>query len=317
MAAPGREAGPTGTYACQGYKIPIVCGHIVEFLTLAQAFEGRSKAAFDQGLQSSSSPARDTFLRLVNKKIPGLNSSVIFSTLDSVIHIFERSCYIDSRDYDLLKKLVRLVFDYDLIFEEQQAQLREDIGTRQRDLEGVETRRAAARQLQAQQEVASKRKREEEALFEEEAVRASIEAEKKYKSSPEEASGSAAPPASQSLFVIAPTVPTGRTLRSTPSAYVPPARHVQEIKVSSEELALIRAVKLALDAKAVVNWPAHKGLPEHDRLGPDAILDLAETVENGVLPGAVVVPASELPSFTYISFASGRARVKHESNPTP
>lgn len=87
--------------------------------------------------------------------------------------------------------------------------------------------------------------------------------------------------------------------------------------MSSEELALIRAVKLALDSKERVNWPAHKGLPEHDRLGPDAILDLAETIVDGVLPGAVIVLASELPSFTYISFGSGRARVKWESDPSP
>lgn len=316
MATPGVEPGPTGTYLCQGYQIPIVLGHVVEFVTLAHAFEGRSRTAFDQGLQRSGHPPRDTFLRLVNRKIPGLNSSVIFSTLDSAIHIFGRSCYIVSRDYDLLKKLVSFAFDYDLIAEEQQGQLREEIGIRQRDLEGVETRRAAARQLQ-QQEADSKRKREEEALFEEEAVRASLEAEKKFKPSPSEASGSAAPSSNQSLFVIAPTVPTGRTLRSTPPVHVPPARHTQEIKLSSEELALIRSVKLALDAKERINWPAHKGLPEHDRLGPDAILDLAETVVDGVLPGAVITPASELPAFTYISFSSGRARVKWESASTP
>lgn len=310
MAPPRPEEGPTGTYRCLGYLIPIVLGHIAEFLTLAHAFEGQNKAAFDQGLQSSSHPPRDTFLRLVNRRIPGLNASVIFSTLDSAIHIFERSSYIRSRDYELLKKLVRFAFQYDLIAEEQQAQLREDIKIRQRDLEGVETQRAAARQLQAQQaDAIAKRKREEEALFESEAVKASIEAEKKLKPSPSEASGSVAPPPTESYFCIAGADPRARTRSGTSSAYVPPARHTQQIKVSAEELSLILSVKLALDAKEVVNWPGYKGLPEHDRLGPEAVLDLAETVVNGELPGAVVVPASELPEFTYISFATGRARV--------
>lgn len=283
MASSSTSTGPTGSFTvCQGFNIPISLGHSPEFMTLCKAFDGRSRTAYNNGFQSSPIPSRDTFLRLANKKIPGFNVSVIFSTLDTAIVAFERSSYVTSRDFELLKKLAYFVFDYNLICERQWGLLLDNISIRQKDREGVETQAKADKQLREwaaakrkEEEETLKRKREEEALFEEGAVRAAEEAEKKHKRSPTRASGSAAASPRQSLFVLAGRDPiTGAPIRhGPPGAYVPPPRHTQEIKVSVKELALIRSVKLALDAKERVNWPAHKGLPEHDRLGPDAILD--------------------------------------------
>lgn len=320
MASPSSNE-LTGSYGCLGYQIPIVLGHDKEFKTLVLAYQGQSKAAYDQGLLGSNWEPRDVFLKLVRKKIPTFNVSVIFSTLHKAIRIFQISSYIYSRDYDLLKKLVNLVFEYNLICDTQWGVLLDEISTRQRDKVGVETQELAARLQRAEQagkekeRESLKRKREEEAQFEEEAVKATLVAEEKFKTSPPGASSSEAPSSGQALFVIAGSDPTARPRRGAPQTSIPPRRHTQEIKVSAEELSLILATKKALNAKEKVNWPALRGSREHDRLGPEAILDLAETVVEGVLPGAVIVPpGTKLPEFTYISFR--KFHDKNETNPT-
>lgn len=316
----------TGSYSCLGYQIPIILGHDEEFKTLILAYEGHHKTSYDQGLTASTWEPRDVFLKLVRKKIPGINVSVIFSTLDKAIRIFQSSSYITSRDYDLLKKLVGLVYTYNLICERQWGRLLDEISIRQKDKRGQETQELAerlqreerAKQAAKEEQESRKRKREEEALFEEEAIKAGVEAEERTETSPSEASPSAAPSSDQSLFVIAGSDPTARPRRGGPQTSTPPPRHTQQIKVSSEELELILATKKSLDNKTKVNWPAHKGSREHDRLGPEAVLDLAETVVEGetgpYLPGAVVVPSTKLPDFTYISFR--KFHDKNEENPT-
>lgn len=71
------------------------------------------------------------------------------------------------------------------------------------------------------------------------------------------------------------------------------------VRISVEELALIIAFRQALNNKDRINWTIYKGLPEFDRLGLEAILDLAEQVEGDRLPCAQVVPASELRPIVY------------------
>jgi hypothetical protein len=71
------------------------------------------------------------------------------------------------------------------------------------------------------------------------------------------------------------------------------------VRISAEEFAIIVAFCQAIDQKDRVNWQAYQGLPEFDRLGLEAILDLAELVEGNLLPCAKVVPASELTPITY------------------
>jgi hypothetical protein len=70
--------------------------------------------------------------------------------------------------------------------------------------------------------------------------------------------------------------------------------------ISPEELALIVAFRQALDQKDRINWEAYRGLKEFDRLGLEAILDLADLVVDGTLPSARVVPASQLPAVVHI-----------------
>lgn len=297
-------------YQCQGYQVPNALGQNVEFLTLCNAYEGRSKAAYDQGIQESPfyNDNRNTFLCLVRKR--SLNVSQIFSTLHTAIRTFQTSNSIASRDYDLIRKLVDFVYGYNLICDTQWPLLRDEIHLRQRDLKGQEAQ-ALAQRLQRERvasrarivEEALERAREEEALFDRECIEATIAAERRANPSPSEASGSGTSASAQSLYIIAGRDPTARSSRRSSPAITPPPRHTQKIKVSAEELALILAIKLSLDQKTLINWPAHRGSREHDRLDPEAILDLGETVVDGVLPGAVVVPASELPAeFTYISF---------------
>jgi hypothetical protein len=59
------------------------------------------------------------------------------------------------------------------------------------------------------------------------------------------------------------------------------------------------AFRQALDKKERINWQAYLGLKEFDRLGLEAILDLADLVEDESLPCAQVVSASELTPVVY------------------
>jgi hypothetical protein len=101
------------------------------------------------------------------------------------------------------------------------------------------------------------------------------------------------PPPSQELVVL-----TG-TSGVPPIKPLDTGRSPSRVRISAEELALIISFRRALDNKKSVNWQTYKGLKESDRLGLEAILDLADLVEDQSLPCAVVVPASELTPIVY------------------
>jgi hypothetical protein len=82
------------------------------------------------------------------------------------------------------------------------------------------------------------------------------------------------------------------------------------VRISAEELALIVAFRQALDNKDRINWQACCGLPEFDRLGLEAILDLADLVEEDKLLCARVVPASTLTPLVYRRLGAPRLSQK-------
>jgi hypothetical protein len=86
------------------------------------------------------------------------------------------------------------------------------------------------------------------------------------------------PPPSQELMVLtgAPGVP--------PIEPLDPGRSPSRVRISAKELALIVSFRQALDNKESVNWQAYKELKEFDRLDLEAILDLADLVEDQSLP---------------------------------
>lgn len=103
---------------------------------------------------------------------------------------------------------------------------------------------------------------------------------------------------SQELVVL--TGPRGGSETGVPPVEPLEKGHLPfRVRISAEELALIVAFRQALDNKESVNWQAYVGLKEFDRLGLEAILDLADLVENETLPCAVVVPASQLTPIVY------------------
>lgn len=181
--------------------------------------------------------------------------------------------------------------EYQILSEEHRSQLRQEISLR------IPAKREA--------EVAKllrKRKTAQEALVErlvEEQV------EEDFWNSPEVIAEVAkaevahlentANPPSQELVVLAapagPEVPPIQPIESDRS----PSR----VKISAEELAILVAFRQALDKKERINWQAYLGLKEFERLGLEAILDLADLVEDGSLPCAQVVPASQLAPVVY------------------
>jgi hypothetical protein len=105
-------------------------------------------------------------------------------------------------------------------------------------------------------------------------------------------------PPSQKLVVSA-SPPSVAASEVPPIKPLESGRSPSRVCISAEELALIASFRQALDNKESVNWQAYKGLKEFDRLGLEAILDLADLVKDLTLPCAVVVSASELTPIVY------------------
>jgi hypothetical protein len=77
------------------------------------------------------------------------------------------------------------------------------------------------------------------------------------------------------------------------------------VRISAEELALIVSFRQALDEMNSIHWQIYRGLPEFNRLGLEAILDLAGQVQGDTLPCAVVVPVTLRP-FYYTRLGGSR-----------
>jgi hypothetical protein len=103
-----------------------------------------------------------------------------------------------------------------------------------------------------------------------------------------------APPSQELVVLTGPSEPGVPPIEPLERGRLP-----SRVKISAEELAIIVAFRQALDKKERVNWQIYRGLKEFDRLGLEAILDLADLVEGDLLPCAEVVPASELTPVVY------------------
>jgi hypothetical protein len=207
-------------------------------------------------------------------------------TLSHAIVYYGLCSAVREQDFDLLKRIIDFLVEYNILSDERRARLREEISIRIPAKRVVETARLARRQRTA-----------EEAL----AQRQAELADEAFSASPEVQAEVAA--AERALEPV-PTLPS-QDLVVLPDPSGPPIEPLErghspsKVRISAEELDLIVAFRRALDAKERVNWQAYRGLREFDRLGLVTILDLAELVEGNSLPCAVVVPASQLTPIIY------------------
>jgi hypothetical protein len=180
--------------------------------------------------------------------------------------------------------------EYKILSEEHRSQLRQEISLRIPAKREAEIKKLL-RKRKASQEALVQRlveEQEEETFWNSSEVLAEV-----AKVEVAHLEGTANPP-SQDLVVLA-----------SPGSGVPPIQPIESgrtpsrVKISAEELALIVSFRQALDRKERINWQAYLGLKEFERLGLEAILDLADLVEDESLPCAQVVPASQLTPVVY------------------
>lgn len=258
-----------------------------KFRLLWSAYEGRNKIRFQRPGErgSRTSINLDLFLKLVTRQIKSTNP---FATLSQAITFYGRCNAVKEQDFDLLKRISDFLLEYDLISSSHHSALRDEISLRIPSKRIAEIIRLAKAQKDAEEALARQKAEEEE--------------EERFWSSPAvaeevaraETAHQVAPP-SQELVVLSRPSESG----------VPPIEPLERgrspscVKILAEELAIIVAFRQALDKKERANWQIYRGLKEFDRLGLEAILDLADLVEGDSLPCAQVVPASELTPVVY------------------
>jgi hypothetical protein len=195
----------------------------------------------------------------------------------------------------LLKRLITFLKEYDLISKGQESALRSEFSTRIPEKRAAEVIRLARAQHAAQEALA--RERAQRAA---EAARKAKREEEEYWNFPEVLAEVAAAETAhlqrssnpaQELIVLAEPSP-----ELEPSI---PANPSFRVRISAEELALIVSFRQVLDARQSIHRQIYRDLAEFDRLGLEAILNLAGQVVGETLPCAQVVPTSTLRPFYY------------------
>lgn len=260
-----------------------------EFKLLWTAYEGRNRVKFERGERRSRTDIPlDIFLRLVTRQIRSTNP---VSTLSQVITFYGFCNAVREQDFDLLKRISDFLLDYDIISAGQHSRLRDEICSKIPAKRAAETIRLVRARRQREEALARQQaeEREEEAFWSSPEVLVEV--------ARAETAHQTVPPV-QELVVLA-GAPGGPELGMPPIEPLESGHSPSRIRISAEELALIVAFRQALAQKDRVNWEAYRGLKEFDRLGLEAILDLADLVEDNTLPYAQVVPASQLTPEVY------------------
>lgn len=261
-----------------------------EFRLLWTAYEGRNKVRFERGERGSASNIHlDIFLKLVTNQIRSTNP---FSTISQAIVFYGICQAVREQDFDLLKRISDFLLDYKILSEHKWNQLRDGISLRILAKRTAEIVRLARRQRSAQEALSQRRAEvEDEAFWNSPEVAAELTVAESALDPPQN------PPAQELVVLTGPITAAGSGV--PPVGPLEANRSPSLVRISAEELALIVAFRQALDNKDRINWQAYQGLPEFDRLGLEAILDLADLVEGDRLPCAQVVPASSLSPIIY------------------
>jgi hypothetical protein len=259
-----------------------------EFRLLWTAYEGRNRRRFLRGERGSRTDIpTDLFLKLVTGQIKSTNP---FSTLSQAITFYGFCNAVREQDFDLLKRIIDFLLEYEIISLGQHSQLKDEICRRIPAKRAAETIRLARAQRAREEALARQRaEREEEEFWNSPEVEAEV--------ARAEVAHQVAPPAQELVVLAGP--PGGAESGAPPVEPLERGHSPSRVRISGEELALIVAFRQALDKKERINWQAYRGLKEFDRLCLEAILDLADLVEGDYLPCAQIVPASELTPIVY------------------
>jgi hypothetical protein len=104
----------------------------------------------------------DTFLKLVSNDI---RCSDIFNTLSQAITFYVFCSAVREQDFDLLKRILNFLVEYNILSEERRSLLRDEISIRIPANRAAETARLARAQRTAQEVLAQQRAEEEDEAF--------------------------------------------------------------------------------------------------------------------------------------------------------
>lgn len=112
------------------HKVPRALAHDPPFRFLVEAFEGRSRGAYDRGQTSSTWESRQKFLDLVNRKLPASDIASLVSTIDGAIFLYDSIAGTTEQDFVFLAALLQFLKDYQLVFEGRFEAISQEIQSR-------------------------------------------------------------------------------------------------------------------------------------------------------------------------------------------
>jgi hypothetical protein len=127
---PAMAGSPDRFETLGGHRIPVEIAQDPAFRFLEEAFEGRSRAAFEQGQEFSNWKPRQTFLNLVRKKVPKRDIASLVPTIAAAVFHYDHLADIKEEDFAHLGALLRFLRDYRLISEVSYQVISEEVKAR-------------------------------------------------------------------------------------------------------------------------------------------------------------------------------------------
>lgn len=112
------------------HKIPQALAFDPPFRFSVEAFEGRSRIAFEKGQRSSTWESRQKFLDLVNRKLPASDVGSLVQTINAAIFFYDKVPAVGAEDFRFLAALLYFLRDYSLVSEGRFEAVNQEIQSR-------------------------------------------------------------------------------------------------------------------------------------------------------------------------------------------
>lgn len=112
------------------HRVPQALAADPPFQFLVEAFEGRSRSAFEKGQRSSTWESRQKFLDLVNRQLPASDVASLVQTINAAIYFYDKIPAVGTEDFQFLAALLYFLRDYRLISEERFEAVDQEIQSR-------------------------------------------------------------------------------------------------------------------------------------------------------------------------------------------
>jgi hypothetical protein len=113
-----------------GHRVPVEVARDPPFRLLAEAYEGRSKAAIRNDQTSSSCKERQQLLNLVKRRVPKSDILSLVATIDAAIFHYDRVADIQEADFEFLGDLLSFLKEFGIVEERRIASVAEELKAR-------------------------------------------------------------------------------------------------------------------------------------------------------------------------------------------